>query len=79
MSSLEATLGHVSSLHGDLNGLLERLNNMRTKLKGHEPPRVLPADVERQLKKLSVSQMKIISNEVIIFYSAVTVCRELVC
>lgn len=58
-SSLEQTLGHVSSLHGDLNGLLEQLNNIRSKLKGHEPPRVLPADVEKQLKKLSVSQKKV--------------------
>ena len=57
-SSLEQTLGHVSSLHGDLNSLLEQLNDMRSKLKGHEPPRVLPADVEKQLKKLSVSQKK---------------------
>jgi hypothetical protein len=56
VSSLEGTLGHIGSLHSDLNKLLERLNNMRSKLKGHEPPRVLPADVERQLKKLSVSQ-----------------------
>ena len=55
-SSLEQTLGHISNLHGDLNSLLEQLNNMRSKLKGHEPPRVLPADVEKQLKKLSVSQ-----------------------
>ena len=60
MSSLEQTLGHVSNLHGDLNSLLEQLNNMRSKLKGHEPPRVLPADVEKQLKKLSVSKKKMI-------------------
>ena len=54
-SSLDQTLGHVSSLHGDLTSLLKQLEDMKSKLKGHEPPRVLPTDVERQLKKLSVS------------------------
>ena len=56
ISSLEQTLDDVSSLHGDLNDLLEKLKDMQSKLKGHEPPRVLPAHVEKQLKRLSVGQ-----------------------
>ena len=54
-ATLEQTLGHVTSLHGDLAGLLEKLKNMSSKLKGHEPPHVISADVAKQLKKLSVS------------------------
>ena len=57
-SDLEETLGHVSSLHDELGSLLEKLNDMKSKLKGHEPPHVLPADVEKQLKRLAVSQRR---------------------
>ena len=51
-------MGLVSNLHGDLGSLLEKLKDMKAKLKGHEPPRVLPADVEKQLNKLGVSQKR---------------------
>ena len=53
-SALEDALGQVSSLRDQLDGLLGKLLKMKSGLKGHEPPHVIPADVEKQIKELMV-------------------------
>ena len=55
LSLLEGALGHVSGLKDRLMELLLQLEDWRSKLKGHEPPHVLPVDVEKQLQQLAVS------------------------
>ena len=45
----------MSGLKDRLMELLLQLEDWRAKLKGHEPPHVLPEDVEKQLQQLTVS------------------------
>ncbi len=54
MSALSDALGQVSNLRDQLDGLLEQLRKMESKLKDHEPAHVIPADVEKQIKELMV-------------------------
>ena len=44
----------MSSLRDQLDGLLEQLLRVKSKLQGHEPAHVIPADVEKQIKELMV-------------------------
>ncbi len=53
-SVLDDTLGQVSSLRDRLDGFLEQLLKMKAGLKGHQPPHVIPAGVEKQIKALMV-------------------------
>ena len=46
-------LGGVSNLLDRLRALLDTLEDWRSKLKGHEPPHVLPNDVEATAKFVS--------------------------
>ena len=62
ISLLEGALGRVSGLKDRLMDLLRQLEGWRSKLKGHEPPRVLPDDVEKQLQQLVVSTIYIRSR-----------------
>ena len=56
VSQLSRVLDQVSDLLDKLRALMDTLEGWRSKLKGHEPPHVLPKDVETQLQKLSVSR-----------------------
>ena len=59
MSALDSALGQVNSLRDKLDGLLEQLEKMRSALKGHEPPHVVPADVENQIKEIMVRLLQL--------------------
>ena len=70
ISVLDEALGQVNNLHDQLEGLLEQLEKMRVRLKGHEPPHVMTIDVEKQIKELMVSSLW---DEVFFFWSGVLV------
>ena len=85
VSGLTEALGQVSNLRDQLDGLLEQLEKMKGKLKGHEPAHVIPADVEKQIKELMVGIASCPGslnnffgrprNEAFIDHSNVCVCR----
>ena len=49
ISKLQETLDRVGSTTDKLRELLAQLEGWREKLGGHAPPRVLPADIEKQI------------------------------
>ena len=55
ISKLQQTLDRVGSTTDSMRQLLAQLEGWRDKLEKHEPPRVLPADMEKQIAEFSVS------------------------
>ena len=55
-SQLDGVLDQVRNLLDMLKTLQDTLEGWRSKLKDHEPPHVLPKDVEAQLQELAVSK-----------------------
>ena len=55
-SQLDGVLDQVRDLADKLKTILDTLEGWRSRLKDHEPPHVLPKDVETQLQQLAVSR-----------------------
>ena len=56
-SQLDGVLDQVRDLADKLKAIQDTLEGWRSRLKDHEPPHVLPKDVEAQLQQLAVSGM----------------------
>ena len=56
-SQLDGVLDQVRDLADKLKAIKDTLESWRSRLKDHEPPHVLPKDVETQLRELAVSGM----------------------
>ena len=55
ISKLEETLDRVGSTADKMRELLAQLEGWREWIEKHEPPRVLPDDMEKQIAEFSVS------------------------
>lgn len=81
ISKLEETLDRVGSTADKMRELLAQLERWREWLEKHEPPRVLPDDMEKQIAEFSVSPCihKYLWDRRLAVHACIYMCTLLLC